>query len=246
MRYRAVTCGDGDLVLACALITATVDDGLGAFDHLQQPLTANVTHDAYSFRAIANELARPTAGIKSMIQALMTQILLHTLRNQLADGGVVARALVPLANSQLRPALLAMASRPQERHCLDGLARIAGMSRSRFTHRFNETYGTSPMNYLHVVRLRAAARLLQDTDTPVKAIAGAVGFESRSYFSRAFSARFGMAPARFRDIHRDTVRPASISEQTPALNERIHPHLAVRPTGADIAAGGGLRTAEAR
>ena len=44
------------------------------------------------------------------------------------------------------------------------------------------------------VRLRHAAHLLRTTDVPVKAIAGAIGYRSRSQFSRAFRAHYDLDP----------------------------------------------------
>ena len=202
LRYRAFASGEkGDLVLACASVSATVGEGLSVFDHLQEPLTELVKDDVLSvaFGAMGSELSRPSAGSKAMVQALMTQILLWVVRGHIARGGISAPMYVPVSKPRLKRALMAMTARPQDRHCLDSLSRMAGMSRSRFTHHFAETYGTSPMSYLQLMRLRAAARLLRTTDTPVKAVAGAVGFASRSYFSRAFAAEFGMDPSRFRD-----------------------------------------------
>ena len=48
------------------------------------------------------------------------------------------------------------------------------------------------------VRLRSAAHLLDQPELSVDAIAGRVGFSSRSHFSKAFSEQFGSSPAAFR------------------------------------------------
>lgn len=44
----------------------------------------------------------------------------------------------------------------------------------------------------------AAAELLSSGDATVAAIAGEVGYQSESAFSRAFRTEVGMTPARFR------------------------------------------------
>ena len=72
------------------------------------------------------------------------------------------------------------------------------MSRAAFAERFRATFERPPMAFLRDVRLRRAARLLAETDLPVKAVAGRVGFASRSHFSRAFKASFGADPAAYR------------------------------------------------
>ncbi len=48
------------------------------------------------------------------------------------------------------------------------------------------------------MRLRRAERLLAETKLPVKSVAARVGYASRSHFSRAFKAAFGIDPAAYR------------------------------------------------
>jgi hypothetical protein len=55
------------------------------------------------------------------------------------------------------------------------------------------------MDFVQAVRLRTAARLLQTSELPVKAVAAAVGYSSRSHFSRAFSGHFGVDPSAYRN-----------------------------------------------
>lgn len=66
------------------------------------------------------------------------------------------------------------------------IADVAGFSESHFMRYFKETMGTSFVDYLKDYRLTMAARLLQSSDSSVLSISGEVGFESLSYFNRAF------------------------------------------------------------
>jgi AraC-like DNA-binding protein len=63
---------------------------------------------------------------------------------------------------------------------------------------FKNTMGTSFIDYLKDYRLAMAARLLQASDASILEIAEDVGFESLSYFNRAFKKRYGMTPTQFR------------------------------------------------
>ena len=54
------------------------------------------------------------------------------------------------------------------------------------------------MDLLRELRLRRAAQMLKSSQAPVKAVAQAVGYGSRSYFSRAFKAFYGIDPAAYR------------------------------------------------
>jgi transcriptional regulator GlxA family with amidase domain len=66
------------------------------------------------------------------------------------------------------------------------------------------------MEFVQTVRLRIAARMLAGSDMPVKSIAAAVGYASRSHFSRAFAARFGNDPSRYR---RDRESPEPVPSE---------------------------------
>jgi AraC-like DNA-binding protein len=66
-------------------------------------------------------------------------------------------------------------------------------------HIFKEMSGYSPMQYLLRRRLGEAQTLLISTDLPVGYIAGAVGYETQSYFNLQFTKNVGMPPKRYRD-----------------------------------------------
>jgi len=72
------------------------------------------------------------------------------------------------------------------------------MSRAAFSQHFKRTYGRSPMDYLKQLRLHRAAELLSGSDLPIKVVTGRVGFESCSYFTRAFRAFSGLHPTEYR------------------------------------------------
>ncbi len=200
VKLRAGQSNRGGLVLGCASISASVGEGLGLFDHLQEPLVEAAKDEVLPllFSTILRELSRPGIGTKPIVEAIMKQILLLFLRTHLKRTGLASALYLPLMNPQIGRALMAMLEKPEDPHCVTSLAKLAGMSRSRFTHHFTATYGTSPMIYLQSVRLKRAARLLRSSTAPVKSVAAAVGFASRSHFSRAFREKFGQDPTAFR------------------------------------------------
>ena len=199
VRFRACQ-GSADLVLGCASVSANVG-GTAVFDHLQQPLSVSAKDEALPllFKAVLAELARPAIGTKAIIEALMKQIVVLLLRSHFEREGPHAALYLGLTTPELGRALVAMTAIPQNPHSLDSLAALAGMSRSRFAYHFAKAYGRSPMDYLQSVRLKSAARLLRSSNMLVKSIAAAVGFASRSHFSRAFRAEFGIDPTAFRE-----------------------------------------------
>src|SRR5512134_2529950 len=94
-------------------------------------------------------------------------------------------------------ALAALHGEPRERWTVEGLARVAGVSRSVLAERFAEMVGQPPMQYLALWRMQLASRLLLEGE-PVAEAAAAVGYESEAAFSRAFKKLVGEAPATWR------------------------------------------------
>ena len=62
--------------------------------------------------------------------------------------------------------------------------------------------GVTPHQYLVRSRLRHAARLLADEDSPITDIAYDVGFGDLSNFVRTFHRAAGVSPRRFREASR--------------------------------------------
>lgn len=67
--------------------------------------------------------------------------------------------------------------------------------------------GQTPTQWVNGLRLQYAADLLASTDDPVVAVSMQAGFENLSHFYHLFRRQFGLAPARYREIHRRIVVP---------------------------------------
>jgi AraC-like DNA-binding protein len=78
------------------------------------------------------------------------------------------------------------------------LAVEAGQSRAPFARRFTALVGQPPLSYLTWWRMTIATRLLRESDAPLNAIAGRVGYASEFAFARAFRRHHGAAPGRYR------------------------------------------------
>ena len=89
---------------------------------------------------------------------------------------------------------------------MDSLAALAGMSRASFSDHFSRAFDQAPINFVQKARLRVAARLLEVTDLPIKAIAMSVGYAGSRPFSRMFQATYGLPPTLYRE--RLTFAPA--------------------------------------
>jgi len=79
------------------------------------------------------------------------------------------------------------------------LARAVFQDRSHLFRRVRQVSGMSPSELLRMMRLEEGARLLAAGQGGVADVTYAVGYNSVSYFSRAFQAQYGVTPAGYRD-----------------------------------------------
>lgn len=84
-------------------------------------------------------------------------------------------------------------------YTVDQLAQDAAMSRTDLYRKTQQMLGITPNNFLRNVRLKQAARLLAETDTPVNQVALMVGFQTPRYFSQCFRQVFGVNPMEYRN-----------------------------------------------
>jgi len=62
--------------------------------------------------------------------------------------------------------------------------------------------GRSPAEEIRRSHLERARRLLAETDLSIPDVAASSGFNSSEHFARAFRARFGRAPLKYRSLVR--------------------------------------------
>lgn len=81
------------------------------------------------------------------------------------------------------------------------MAKLCHISYSYFSKLFTRMTGQSFVDYLNLVRLSAAERLLITTEMNVTEISYATGFSDLSYFTRRFTAKNGISPRGYREIY---------------------------------------------
>lgn len=149
------------------------------------------------FELILEECQRQPAPSQQMLERLSHLLFLYVLRQQVVAnvslGGLVALARQP----QFASLLERMIQQPQLPWTLEDMAASAGLSRSAFFKRFNETCGQSPGQVLLALRMGQACRLLK-ADQSVAEVAAAVGYQSIAAFTRAFRKATGQQPGAFR------------------------------------------------
>jgi AraC family transcriptional regulator, activator of mtrCDE len=192
--------GDASFVVACGLVKVEYGAALNLFEHLQDPLWADlsgVPAVRMAFEGILAEQASLATGSTALTRALMTQCLVHLFRHIASAGSLPW--LTALEDPRLGRAIDQILDDPSARHSVESLAETASMSRSAFAERFAAAFGQSPMVLVHHVRMQCAARLLGDEGSlSIDDVAARSGYSSRSHFSAAFSKYHGVPPAEFR------------------------------------------------
>jgi AraC-like DNA-binding protein len=150
---------------------------------------------------IKRETSEKRAGQVLVLTRLIEIILVEALRSaptNLHSTGLLAG----LRDKQLAAALRSIHLKTSHPWTLATLARQAGMSRSSFADRFARVVGMTPLNYLLQWRIAVARNMLAYEQLTVAETALAVGYQSASAFSTAFSRETGRSPKEFVDSHR--------------------------------------------
>lgn len=112
---------------------------------------------------------------------------------------------------RIEMAIALMESNLNRRLTLAQMARTAGLSASRFRHKFKAEIGVTPTIYLQHIRLEMAKALLASNSLSVKEVKAQIGIQSDSYFTHRFKKAFGQTPSRLRSV--------SISEPGPTSDD---------------------------
>jgi len=189
------------LVTICGHLEVSYRGLRGALNVLKRPIVEHLAAGDRVRNALDEfvyELSNPTVGTRALARSLMSQCVIQLLRRRHRAGDAAVTWMEGAADETLWNALQAMLDHPGRAHTVDTLAEACGMARSSFAGRFVKVYGLGPIELLRSIRMQRAAELLSHTGTPVKRVAELVGYQSRSYFSRAFEEEYGVAPSQFR------------------------------------------------
>ena len=145
---------------------------------------------------IHQEYISHSTGFQSMTSGLFLQMITALARIASDTTPEPSDSVVSLANT-----VAYMEYHFREDITMADLASMSGMSSRHFRRVFHEIYGTSPLKYLHTLRIRSAARLLRSTDLPVTEIAIRSGYSDGNYFSGKFKQIMGIPPLRYRNSH---------------------------------------------
>ncbi len=170
----------------------------------------------WTLERFAAEVRNRQAGRALMLNHLAPIMLLQTFRAYLASAHEEKNWFVALSDPRMSRAIAAMQSEPARNWSLGDLAATAGISRAGFALNFKKWIGVTPMEYLTQWRMQIACELLQGGDRGIAEVASAVGYESASAFSVAFTRIVKCRPGHYRK------REGMSGERSPATSSSAH------------------------
>lgn len=153
---------------------------------------------------LADEIERPRPGADGIVPALLDMLLLYILRawaDQEPPREDAAGWSAALHDPAVAAALTAIHHKPAHAWTVDQLGARAGLSRAAFAKRFATLVGQPPLTYLTWWRMTTAARLLRESNAPLRVIARRTGYSSEIAFAAAFKRAHGRTPAQYRRTH---------------------------------------------
>jgi AraC-like DNA-binding protein len=144
------------------------------------------------------EARQPGPASEFIIERLVELILVEILRaDRQHVGQIQTGMLAGLADPVTARALVAMHRDVAHGWTVNELARLCAVSRSTFATRFRGIVGSGPIEYLLRWRMALAKDALSRGSASVAEIATAIGFQSSSAFTTAFTRAVGCSPTRF-------------------------------------------------
>lgn len=110
----------------------------------------------------------------------------------------------PLSDAQMQRVHAYFQEHLQGGFRISELAATMGMSRTSFFKRFGRTARITPNQYLQILRIEKAKRLLQESDLSLIDIAFVCGYSDQSHLARFFKRYVQMSPGRYRNKMRET------------------------------------------
>jgi len=186
-----------------AMLSMDVDWG-GALNPLLKALPLRVELDGEIdpdagalIGVLLSETRGARCGAPGAAARLCEVLVIRMLRAEISGGAAGPGLLSGLTHPRVSRALVAIHDDPGRPWRNADLARVAGLSLSRFAQLFVETVGLAPKAYLRRWRL-ALARQELESGARVKSVARRLGYSSPEALSRAVQAEFGASPTELR------------------------------------------------
>jgi AraC-like DNA-binding protein len=148
--------------------------------------------------AMQREATSDRAGSATVMTRLADVIVIQALRSWLERASDATGWLAALRDPQIGRAIAEIHRRSERAWTVDQLARLAGLSRSRFSERFTALAGVAPAHYVTRAQMYRASEILRSERVTIAELAGRFGYDSEPAFARAFKRHVGEPPGAVR------------------------------------------------
>lgn len=158
---------------------------VGADDYINKPFQVNVL----------DARIKNLVSTRKSLKEYYTQLVMPASHTKpLAE--IIKQGVNPADEKFLKQARHIIEQNLQEPHLdLDLLCKELGVSRSQLFRKFKALVNETPNDFILKIRLNKAAEMLHQGEYSVQDAMVAVGINSRSYFTTAFSKHFGIKPS---------------------------------------------------
>ena len=169
--------------------------------HYSQELLAVILRLIYEYLTEEkNEMFDLEEIYNAIIVANSVEELISVLKNKI---GKIIDSISPENREEINPVLVKakkyMDNNFEKNLSLEQIADQVAISPNYLSKLFKDKFQVTIIDYLTEKRIEQAKKLLRNTGSSVKKIAGQVGYNDANYFSRVFKKKAGQAPTQFRE-----------------------------------------------
>ena len=157
-------------------------------------------------QAIIEEMREKPAGYQCCVRGLLLALISRLLRVSRKEPHAADKQILALS-----PALEYIHRHYMNTFPIEDLAALCHLSPTHFRRLFHEQIGTTPLDFLHQVRVAASCALLSTSDGSIASIASQVGYASLSCYNRHFLQNMGATPSDWRKASQGEARPSVLT-----------------------------------
>ena len=146
-------------------------------------------------KEIILELQKRRPQIEELIMMYLRQLFLFIQRNRMETSSVSTDAVI----QEVELAKKYFHDHYTEAISIEDYAHSRHMSTCWFIRTFRTLTGSTPLQYIHSIRIANARALLEHTQYNITEIASLVGFDDPLYFSHFFKKHTGVSPSKYRN-----------------------------------------------
>jgi AraC-like DNA-binding protein len=153
-------------------------------------------HDA-ELMVVIDQIFDVTRGKRTGYQLMQVSLVYHFL-SLLFERHQDTRYVRPVAEGRLRQVIEYIADHYCEDISSASISEMFGYDESYFCRLFKSVVGVRPMEYIRVLRLEKARRLLTNEKKGISKVALECGFSDVNYFTRCFRRHYGITAGEYR------------------------------------------------